>query len=143
MSRSALQLALGSAAGSIAVALLWIALAAATPTTNYHLSPLVAVVAAPTVARALSGARLATVPALTAVGIGVAVSSATAVTIHNAGWSQGPTIADAVSPLVELIGAIAIGAVGGAIVAVIRLRTSHQVAAKSDETRRRRSSTDH
>lgn len=110
---------LAGAFGSITVALLWTGLAALNPTTNYHLSPLIAVLAAPAVARMAHSARLPAALAATTVAIGVATTGIAAAVIMAAGWAHGPTFNSGVTPLEELLGAIAIGTTLGAIVAFV------------------------
>lgn len=109
------------ALGSLAVAVLWTTLAALNPTTNYHLSPLVAVIAAPAAARMATSGRLRWPTAIVTVGVGVIVASASALIIHAAGWARGPSFSSAVTPLAELIAVIVFGALVGAVIAVAPL----------------------
>ena len=133
------------ALGSLAVAVLWTILAALNPATNYHLSPLVAVLAAPMAARVATSGRLRWLIAIATVGVGVIVTVAAALIIHAAGWARGPSFSSNVPPLAELIAVIVVGALAGVAVAVAPLREkgkSHE-SAESEETSSRSSSTDH
>jgi hypothetical protein len=131
--------------GSLGVAILWTTLAALKPTTNYHLSPLISVLAAPMVARLTNSRRLRWPIAITTAGIGVMITVATAIIIHAAGWALGPSFSPRVPPLVELIAVIVVGALVGAAVAVAPLgeKADSQDSALSKETRSSSSSTDH
>lgn len=136
---------LAGALGSITVALLWTGLAALNPTTSYHLSPLIAVLAAPTVARIAQSTRLPAPQAAITVAIGVVVTAVAAGIIKAAGWALGPTFTWSVTPLAELLGAIVIGAILGAIVAFApwSAHQDSQDASESEATIRSNSSTDH
>ncbi|EPR76538.1 hypothetical protein ADILRU_1023 [Leifsonia rubra CMS 76R] len=103
--------------GSLVVALLWTTLAALNPTTNYHLSPLVAVIAAPAAARMATSGRLRWPIAIVVVGVGLIITVAAAIIIHVAGWARGPSFSSTVTPLAELIAVIAVGALVGAVIA--------------------------
>ncbi|MBX3099343.1 MAG: hypothetical protein KF761_07145 [Salinibacterium sp.] len=119
MPKSPWRSVLAGALGSITVALVWTGLAALNPTTNYHLSPLVAVLAAPAVARMAHSARLPAPLAAISVAVGVVVTALAAEVINSAGWALGPTFTPSVTPLGELVGAIVIGAILGATIAVV------------------------
>lgn len=130
---------------SLGVAMLWTTLAALNPTTNYHLSPLISVLAAPIAARLANSARLRWPIAIITVGVGVIVTVAAALIIHIAGWALGPSFSSHVSPLVELVAVIVVGALAGVAVAVAPLgqRADFQESAEPEETSSRSSSTDH
>ncbi len=106
---------------------------------------MIAALAAPAAARVVNDARLAAGAAVASVAIGAAISGSAAALIHFAGWTHGPTFAAAVTPLAEVTGAIVIGGVAGAIIAVIpsRVRAASQDVPEAAETSRRSSSTDH
>ncbi len=143
MAKSPWRSVLAGSFGSIAMALLWTWIAALNPTTNYHLAPLIAILAAPTVGR-MTQRQPARQAAIT-VAIGVVVTVIAAATINVAGWAHGPTFTSSVTPLAELLGAIAIGAVLGTIIAFAPGRAHHEDedTPKSEATIRSSSSTDH
>jgi hypothetical protein len=145
MAKSPWRSLLAGALGSITVALLWTGLAALNPTTNYHLSPLIAVLAAPAVARIAQSGRLPAPVAAITVVTGVAVTAITAGIVNAAGWALGPTFTSYLTPSGELLGAIVIGAVFGAIVSFAPwgVREDSQDASTSEATIRSSSSTDH
>jgi hypothetical protein len=130
------------ALGSLAMALLWTTLAALNPTTNYHLSPLVAVIAAPAAARLATSGRPRWPAAIATVGVGVIVTGAAAGIIRAAGWARGPSFNSAVTPLAELIAVIVVGAVVGAVIAFAPSRAKADPQ-DCEKTRSRSSSTDH
>lgn len=127
------------------MAALWTGLAALNSTTNYHLSPLIAVLAAPAVARMAHAARLPASLAAATVAIGLAIAGLAAAVITAAGWAHGPTFSSGVTALEELLGAIAIGTTLGALVAFVPRKADQdsQDATESEATIRRSSSTDH
>jgi len=132
MDRANARVVIVGALGSLAVSALWTTLAALNPTTNYHLSPLVGVLAAPIAARLANSGRLRCPLAIIIVGIGVLVTVATATIIHTAGWARGPSFSASVTPLAELILVIAVGALAGVVVAVVRsTATGSHVADRS------------
>lgn len=145
MSKSPWRSLLAGALGSITVALLWTGLAALNPTTNFHSSPLIAVLAAPAVARIAQSTRLPALVAAITVVIGVVVTAITAGIINASGWALGPTFTSSMTPLGELLGAIVIGAVLGALVAFVPrgVQEDSQDASTSKATIRSSSSTDH
>ena len=118
MSSSSVRLVLLGALGSLGVAMLWTILAALNPTTNFHLSPLVAVLAAPAAARLANSGRMRGLLAAATVAVGLVVTVAAATAIHAAGWALGPSFSSSVPPLVELAVVIVVGALLGAVVAV-------------------------
>lgn len=145
MPRSTRRALLIGALATVAVAVLWTGLAALNPTTNYHLSPLIAVLAAPAVARIAHSGRLPFPWAAMSIAIGVAGAAIAAAVIAAAGWAHGPTFTSTVTPLGELVGAITIGAVLGLIIAIVPqdARQDSYDSAESAATIRKRSSTDH
>jgi ethanolamine transporter EutH len=70
------------------------------------------------------------------------VTSAAALIIHAAGWARGPSFSSAVTPIAELIAAIVVGALVGAVIAVASSRAKADPQ-ESEKTRLRSSSTDH
>ncbi len=145
MPKSPHRALLVGALSSVAVAVLWTGLAALNPTTNYHLSPLVAVLAAPAVARMANSARLPFPMAAITVAIGVALAAIAAAVIAAAGWAHGPTFTSSLTALEELLGAIAIGMALGVIVAFmpVSAHQNPQNGLESEATIRKSSSTDH
>ena len=145
MSSSSARLLILGALGSLGVAILWTILAALNPTTNYHLSPLVAVLAAPAAARLANSGRLRGLLAVATVAVGIVVTVAAATAIHAAGWALGPSFSSSVPPLAELAAVIMVGALVGAVVAITSFgrNTDSQEPAESEATNSRSSSTDH
>ncbi|MDJ0336124.1 hypothetical protein QMG83_12900 [Salinibacterium sp. G-O1] len=132
-----------AAFGVAAISLLWIILAAVTPTTNYHLAPLVAVLAAPTTARMTTTTRLRAPLSVATVAVGVAVTTVAAVLIQVAGWAQGPSFSPSITPLTELVVLIAVGGVLGAVIASVPFGDKPATQDPAASTSSRSSSTDH
>ncbi|WP_430869187.1 hypothetical protein [Demequina aurantiaca] len=116
---SGARLILRAAAGSLVIAALWIVLASITPTTNYHLAPMVAVIAAPSTIRLTVPGRPAPVVAVSAVAIGIIVATGSALLIHAAGWDLGHAISTSITTRSETVVVIALGAVIGAVIAAL------------------------
>ena len=96
---------------SAAVVTLWALLAWINPETTYHLAPVIAVAASPVVSRMLAEKPLTARVAALTVGVGLALTIASAIVISAVGWMRGPSISPAISPLAELVVVIAVGAV--------------------------------
>ncbi len=130
---------------SLGFAVLWTTLAALNPTTNYHLSPLVAAIAAPAAVRMTRSGRLRWAGTIAVVGVGLIITIAAAIIINTTGRAQGPSFSPTVSPIAELIAVIVAGALIGAAIAIAPrgAKAGAQESAEFEETSSKSSSAEH
>ncbi|MGX7828901.1 glutaredoxin domain-containing protein [Actinokineospora sp. 24-640] len=100
-------------AAALLIAALWAALAVVTPTTTYHLAPLLVVSAAPVTHRLLTGIPVP--PRRTAVlaALGMVIASATTAVLAALGLLAGTDLRGGDEPVPETVILIALGAVAG------------------------------
>ncbi len=100
-------------AAALAIATVWLLLAARTPTTTYHLAPLTMAAAAPVVRRWLDGVPLSSRVGAVFALIGLALAVATTTVLAALGMLAGPDVTGRHAPVVESVLAAVIGAVTG------------------------------
>lgn len=88
-------------AAVLAVAVLWVVLAVRTPTTTYHLAPLLMAAAGPVTRRRLTGRPVPSRAALAVAGTGLAITVATTVVLAWLGLLAGPDLTGGTAPVVE------------------------------------------
>jgi glutaredoxin len=101
------------AAAALAVAVLWVVLAVRTPTTTYHLAPLLMAAAAPVTRRRLTGTPVPTRAALAVAATGLVLTLASTGVLAWWGLLAGPDITGGTQPVVETVLLSVLGAAAG------------------------------
>jgi glutaredoxin len=94
-------------------ALLWVLLAARTPTTTYHLAPLLVAAAAPLTRRWLTGTPVPVRTATALAAAGLAATLVTTAALAGQGMLVGPDLTGVGSPVMETVLLAVVGAVAG------------------------------
>jgi glutaredoxin-like protein len=100
-------------AAALMFALLWVLLAARTPTTTYHLAPLLTAAAAPVTRRWLTRTPVPSLPAAALAAAGLVMTSATTGVLAWQGLLAGPDVTGGGRPVVETVLLAVVGAAVG------------------------------